>query len=139
MSTQQSAFGDLLDDVAKAVRNMSDAEFEKFIKGELRPSITFKALNSRNKSRKPPFSTAISKEELNSVQAKLNTVRTREEGYRIVEKAFPLKEHLFAFAKLLDLPIQEKDKAERIREKIVTSTVGRRLGSEAIRGGHSVK
>lgn len=139
MSTQQSAFGDLLDDVAKAVRNMSDAEFDKFIKGELRPSITFKALDSRNKSRKPPFSTAISKEKLDNVRTRLGTVRTREEGYRIVEEAFPLKEHLLAFAQLLDLPIREKDKFERIREKIVTFTVGRRLGSEAIRGGYSVK
>ena len=97
MNGQQSAFGDLLDDVAKAVRNMSDAEFERFVKGELRPSITFKACSSGGKSRK--LSPSISEEELNDIQTKLNTVRTREEGYRIVEEAFPLKEHLFAFAK----------------------------------------
>ena len=118
---------------------MSDDEFEKFIKGELRPSITFKTLRNENKSRKLPSSIPISEKKLNSIRDKLNTVQTREDGYHIVEEAFPLKEHLFAFAKFLDLPIQEKDKAERIREKIVTSTVGRRLGSEAIRGGHSVK
>lgn len=139
MSAQQSAFGDLLDDVARAVRNMSDAEFEKFIKGELRPSITFKTLGSGNRSRKLPSSTSVSGKKLDSIRSQLNTVQTREDGYRIVEEAFPLKEQLFAFAKFLDLPIQEKDKVERIREKIVTSTVGRRLGSEAIRGGHSVK
>ena len=137
MNGQQSAIGDLLDDVAKAVRNMSDAEFERFVKGELRPSITFKACSSGSKSRK--LSPSISEEELNDIQTKLNTVRTREEGYRIVEEAFPLKEYLFAFAKFLDLPIQKKDRAERIREKIVTSTVGRRLSSEAIRGGYSPK
>lgn len=137
MSAQQSAFGDLLTDVAKAVRNMSDAEFEKFIKGELRPFITFKASSRGSKSRNLPPS--ISEEELNGIQTKLNTARSREEGYRIVEEAFPLKERLFTFAKFLDLPIQKKDKTEKIREKIVTSTVGRRLSSEAIRGGYSPK
>lgn len=135
MSVQQSAFGDLLAEVARAVRDLSDAEFERFVNGELRPSITFKACCTGGKSRKP--SPSIPGEELNGIQAKLNTARTREEGYRIVEEAFPLKEGLFAFARFLDLPVQKKDKAGRIREKIVTSTVGRRLNSEAIRGGYS--
>ena len=137
MSTQQSAFGDLLDDIAKAVRSMSDAEFTKFVRGELRPSITFKTYDRGDKGRKLPSS--ISEEDLNSIQTRLNGAQTREEGHRIVEEAFPLKDRLFAFAKFLDLPVQKKDKTERIREKIVTFTVGRRLSSEAIRGGYSVK
>ena len=137
MSAQQSAFGDLLADVAKAVRNLSDAEFERFVKGELRPSITFKACSNAGRIHK--LSSSIPEEELNSIQTKLNAARTREEGHRIVERAFPSKEGLFAFARFLDLPIQKKDKAERIREKIVISTVGRRLNSEAIRGGYSPK
>ncbi len=137
MSAQQSVLGNLLADVAKAVRDMSDDEFEKLVKGELRPSISFKERGSGVKSRKLP--PAISEEELRSIQMKLNAARTREEGYSIVQEAFPQKKRLFAFAKSLDLPVQQKDKVERIREKIVSSTVGRRLSSEAIRGGYSAK
>ena len=51
MSVQQSAFGDLLDEVARAVRDLSDAEFEKFVKGELRPSVTFNACGTGGKRR----------------------------------------------------------------------------------------
>ena len=137
MSVQQSVLGNLLADVAKAVRDMSDDEFEKLVKGQLRLSISFKERGSGVKGRKP--SPALSEEELRSIQTKLDAARTREEGYRIVQDAFPLKERLFIFAKFLDLPIQKRDKIERIQEKIVASTVGRRLSSEAIRGGHSAK
>ena len=135
MNAQQSAFGNLLADVAKAIRSLSEDEFEKLVKGELRPSISFKERSSGVKSRK--LSASISEEELCRIQAKLDAAQTRDEGYRIVQEAFPLKESLFAFAKFLDLPVQKKDKAERIRDKIVTFTVGRRLSSKAIRGGYS--
>ena len=137
MSAQQSALGNLLADVAKAVRDMSDDEFEKLVKGELRPSISFKERGSGIKGRKP--SPVLSEERLRSIQTKLDAARTREEGHQIVQEAFPMKEGLFIFAKFLDLPVQRKDKIERIQDKIVTATVGRRLSSEAIRGGYSAK
>ncbi len=137
MSAQQSALGNLLADVAKAVRDMSDDEFEKLVRGELRPAISFKERGSGIKGRTP--SLVLSEEQLHSIQKKLDAARTREEGHRIVQEAFPMKEGLFTFAKFLDLPILKKDKAERIRDKIVTSTVGRRLSSEAIRGGYSAQ
>lgn len=42
MNAQQSAFGELLTDIAKALREMSDDEFDQFVNGELRTSISFK-------------------------------------------------------------------------------------------------
>lgn len=137
MNAQQSVLSNLLVDVAKAVRDMSNSDFEKLIKGELRPFISFKECGRDIKNRQPTH--AISEKELCSVQMKLDVARTREEGYHIVQEAFPLKEQLLTFANFLDLPVQKKDKAERIREKIVTFTIGRRLSSEAIRGGYSAK
>lgn len=135
MNAQQSALGNLLADVAKAVRGLSDDEFEKLLKGELRPSISFRERSSGGKSRK--LSPAVSEEELRNIQMKLDAAQTRDEGYCIVKEAFPLKESLFAFAKFLDLPVEKKDKIERMQDKIVAFTVGRRLNSEAIRGGYS--
>ena len=121
MNAQQSALGNLLADVAKAVRGLSDDEFEK--------------RGSGGKSRK--LSPAVSEEELRNIQMKLDAAQTRDEGYCIVKEAFPLKESLFAFARFLDLPVEKKDKIERMQDKIVAFTVGRRLNSEAIRGGYS--
>ena len=55
-------------------------------------------------------------------------------GQRIVEEAFAGKAELFAFARWLDLPVQRNDAAKRIRERVVTHTVGRRLSGQAVRG-----
>lgn len=135
MNTQQSVLSNLLGNVAKAIRDMPHSDFEKLVKGQLRPTISFKECSSDAKNRRS--SPIISEKELYSIQMKLDAARTREEGYHIMQEAFPLKEQLLTFANFLDLPVQRKDKIERIQEKIVVSTVGRRLSSEAIRGGHS--
>ena len=66
--------------------------------------------------------------------ARLAAAGSREEGQRIVEEAFAGKERLFTFAKWLDLPVQRNDAAKRIRDKVVTHTVGRRLSGRAVRG-----
>ena len=71
---------------------------------------------------------------LEAVHARLTAAGSREEGQRIVEEAFADKERLFAFAKWLDLPVQRNDAAQRIRDKVVTQTVGRRLSGRAVRG-----
>ena len=55
-----------------------------------------------------------------------------------MEEAFAVKEQLFGFAKWLDLPVQRNDAAKRLREKVVTHTVGRRLSGKAVRGGTGV-
>ena len=138
MNAQQSVLINLLVDIAKAMREMSDDQFEKLAKGELYPSISFKENNNgiKNKSR---VRCTVSDKELHNIRTKLDTARTREEGYCIVQDAFPDKERLLAFSKFLDLPVQKKDRIERIREKIVTSTVGRKLSGEAIRGDHLTK
>ena len=72
---------------------------------------------------------------LEAVHARLTAAGSREEGQRIVEESFADKERLFAFAKWLDLPVQRNDAARRIRDKVVTQTVGRRLSGRAVRGG----
>ena len=137
MSTRQSVLGDLLTEIAKAVREMSDDEFEKLVNGELRTSISFTREDDSVKSTK--LRSAISDENLRSVHTRLSAAQTREEGYHIVQECFSVKEQLIAFARFLDLPVQKRDRVDKIQEKIVTSTVGRRLGGEAIRGGYSAK
>ena len=132
----------LLDQVAKALRELSDEDFDKLMKGELEASVSFGKPPSRKPKRRrslapapAPAAARAADEALEAVHARLTAAGSREEGQRIVEEAFADKERLFAFAKYLDLPVQRKDAAKRIRDKVVTHTVGRRLSGRAVRGG----
>ena len=140
-NVEKLAFGNLLSDIARAVQKMPDDQYRKFVKGELRPTISFEEKNRPMKTRpvrpREASTSVVPEHDLHDVRAKLDMVQDREEGHRIVLDAFPERERLFAFARFLDLPVRKGDKAESIREKIVAFTVGRRLSGEAIRGGYT--
>ena len=128
----------VLDQVVKALRELSDEDFDKLMKGELEASVSFGRPPSRKPNRRralAPAAAGAAHEALEAVHARLTAAGSREEGQRIVEEAFADKERLFAFAKYLDLPVQRNDAAKRIRDKVVTHTVGRRLSGRAVRGG----
>ena len=135
MGSHQSPLGDLLIDFAKTVRGLSDHDFRKFIEGELR--LTFSVDKRQPSVGSYPTRRSVPPGELQRIQGLLNSSTSREEAYAILREHVPLKDGLFALARLLDLPVQRKDKVDKIREKIVASTVGRRLSGEAIRGGYS--
>ncbi len=134
---EKLAFGNLLFDIARAVRDMPGDQYGKFVKGELRLTISFEEKDRPSRPVKPGCSSAgvVPERELQRIRAKLDLAQSREDGHRIVLDAFPERERLFAFAGFLDLPVRKGDKAENVREKIVAFTVGRRLSGEAIRGG----
>ncbi|MDE0208197.1 MAG: hypothetical protein OXP66_19450 [Candidatus Tectomicrobia bacterium] len=124
----------VLEQVIKALRELSDADIDGLMRGELEASVSFVRPAAGNRERRQagaPVADAAFRE----VQARLSAAASREEGQRIVEESFAGKEQLFGFAKWLDLPVQRSDAAKRIREKVVTHTVGRRLSGRAVRGG----
>ena len=124
----------VLEEVIKALQELSDEDFDRLMKGELQASVAFVRPAARKRKRRKEVPAAAA-EALEGVHARLTAAGSREEGQRIVEEAFADKEQLFAFAKYLDLPVQRNDAAKRIRDKVVTHTVGRRLGGKAVRGG----
>ena len=134
MDASRSFLIKALEQLTKLMRELSNEDFERLMKGELQPSISFSRLAPRASERRKRI-TPVSEETLRKVHERLSAAGSREEGQSIVAETFEHKEDLFAFAKFLDLPVQRKDKAERIRDKIVTHTVGRRLSGEAVRGG----
>ena len=147
----------VLEELAGALREMSDADFERVMRGELRAVISFVEAEgpvepeadvetepgvesqgpvevpARRQGRRAVA--AVSEEELRGVHERLAAAGSREDGQRIVEAAFADKEGLFGFAKYLDLPVQRTDSVAKIRDKVVTHTVGRRLSGRAVRGG----
>ena len=92
-SVEKRAFGNLLSDIARAVRKMPDDQYGKFVSGELRPTISFeeksRPMRTRSvKSRRPPTG-IVSEQDLHGIRAKLDMAQSREDGYRIVLDAFP--------------------------------------------------
>ena len=138
MDARRAFVTQLLEQLIQALRDLSDDDFDKLITGDLEASISFVRPASRAKNRRRPAAAAaapVADEALEAVHARLTAAESREEGQRIVEEAFADKERLFAFARWLDLPVQRNDAARRIRDKVVTQTVGRRLSGRAVRGG----
>ena len=137
----QEAFSSLLSDVAKAVRNLPEDQFRKLVEGRLRTKISFEeryhpVSTGHVKPGKPSIDIVL-EDDLRGIRAKLDMAQSRDDGYQIVLDALPERKRLFAFARFLDLPVRNGEKAENIREKIIAFTVGRRLSSEAVRGGYT--
>ena len=138
MDARRALVTQVLDQLIRALRDLSDEDFDKLMTGDLEVSIAFVQPASRGKNRRRAVAPGMAVESdaaLEAVHARLTAAGSREEGQRIVEEAFADKEGLFAFAKWLDLPVQRNDAAKRIRDKVVTQTVGRRLSGRAVRGG----
>ena len=133
MDERRGAVMRVLEQLVRTVRDLSDEDFDKLMAGELEASVSVgEAAAKAAKGRKADLPVADAA--FGEVQARLAAAESREEGQRIVEEALAGKEQLFAFAKWLDLPVQRNDAAKRIREKVVTHTVGRRLSGKAVRG-----
>ena len=124
----------MLEQLIGALREMSDEDFDRLLQGQLEASIAFVEAPRRTQDRRKRGA-HLADEVMKSAHSELKAAGSREEGQRIVEEAFADKERLFAFAKYLDLPVQRNDSVKRIRDKVVTHTVGRRLGGMAVRGG----
>jgi hypothetical protein len=69
-----------------------------------------------------------------SLISALKAAETRELGQQILDDAKLTREGLARLAKALDLPVLRTEGTERIREKIIETTVGFRLRSKAIHG-----
>ena len=133
MDARRAFVTQVLQQVVEAVRELSDADFERLMRGELEASVSFVRPAARRRARRQAAA-PVADEEFEAVRARLNAAGSREEGQRIVEEAFAGKAELFAFARWLDLPVQRNDAAKRIRDKVVTHAVGRRLSGRAVRG-----
>ena len=139
MDARLAVVTQVLVQVIKALQELSDEDFDGLMRGEVEACVSFVRPAARKQERRqaaaPVTAVAeVAEEAFGEVRARLAAADSREEGQRIVEEAFAEKGRLFAFARWLDLPVQRNHPAKRIREKVVTHTVGRRLSGEAVRG-----
>jgi hypothetical protein len=71
--------------------------------------------------------------DLSAVRDTLNAMSTREEGHSYLESLNLNQETLRRLSREFDLPTPRSDTVERLRERIVESSIGYRLRSQAIR------
>jgi hypothetical protein len=69
----------------------------------------------------------------------LRYVQTRESGFSFLERKGLTRRSLERVARSLDLPVLREDTTQRLQERIVESSIGSRLNSEAIRGDQVAK
>lgn len=67
------------------------------------------------------------------LEAQLRLCETEEAGYLILEKSFSNKQQLVEFAKHLDA-YSSSDSIKTLKEKTISTTIGFRLRSAAVRG-----
>ena len=117
---------------ARTIRELPEEDFRRLIKTAA--PLEAAALPVKRKLTAFDRPVSLERDECERILHRLMSATTREIGADIVSESFPQKNSLFAFAQFLNLPVQKKDKTERIRERIVSATVGAKLASQAIRG-----
>jgi hypothetical protein len=93
----------------------------------------------RTRQQKKPPSTKSKSHEYagnswEAVTVHLASLETRDEGNRHLKDLDLTRANLESLARFMNLPVTKHDPVERIRDKIVESSIGSRLNSRAIRG-----
>jgi hypothetical protein len=81
-----------------------------------------------------PKQPRFDEEEISKILGDLGTLNSRDDGKNLLQKHAPGRRYLELIAKKLDMPVRKEENIERLRDRIVESTIGSRLNSRAIRG-----
>jgi hypothetical protein len=128
----------LLRRIAEALERSSPADFEDLLTGKARfvvkagPASPSEGSEQESAPRKRGQRNS---KRLAGLEVRLRRSQSREEGLRVLASAQLSKNELEELARSMDLPVLREDDAERLRQKIVETSIGSRLNSEAIRGG----
>lgn len=78
--------------------------------------------------------TKLAEDDLRQIANQLRDLPSREDGEALLREKIANKVSLEALARMLQLPVQREDTVERLRAKIVETSIGFRLRSDAIQG-----
>ena len=128
----QTTVAKILRSLADCIESSSGEEISGLLAGRLRLRITPERGDEIQK-RKPkrPLSTARNWVE---IADQMRALPSREAGQRFIEGLTPSRTDLEHLARAMDLPISKQDNTERLLQKIIESSIGSRLSSQAIRG-----
>lgn len=117
--------------LATFLRTVTDDDVRALERGEARIVVERKA------TRQPRGAARRRDIDWDGLREKLVQAASREEGLALLEEFAPLRDQLKELARRLDLPTPKSDNVERLRDRIVDTTIGYRLRSNAIRSSDS--
>lgn len=114
---------------AKAVETLSEEDKAALISGEASLRVSVESKTRPRRSPQPTDDTDII-----ALRTRLDSCQSRDDAERIIEEMSFSKAALRQITKAFELPYTKDDSVSRLVERIVESTVGFRLRSQAIQG-----
>ena len=118
--------------VAEFMHELSEPQIDDLLEGRSKLAIKPASRNVGKSSQRKKIEP--SKEELREALDRLYSIQSREEGETLLSEQFTSKAALEALARHADLPVQRRDTISSLRSRIIESTIGYRLRSQAIQG-----
>lgn len=119
----------ILEELAKQISQLPASDIQKIENGS--HEISVKVVRRKSGQARGKELSAVENAEILS---RLNECNSREEGHAVISDALKNKSELEHFARYLDVLVLKQDKVDQIKEKIIESTVGATLRSNAIQG-----
>ena len=115
--------------IADFLHGLSESEIDDLLRG--RAELAMRKVSARKKHKE---TARISDSEMQEILDELYSAETREAGFKILDGKNPNKRFLETLARFADLPVRRRDKVVDLKERIIESTIGYRLRSQAIQG-----
>lgn len=115
--------------IAEAIDSLSEDEIKKL--SDPQYEVEIKAIRRRSKD---DLATPLDPINVDEIINELTGSATRQDAQTYLDAKYSSKKMLELIARRLDIPIIRQDKAEFLRDKIIETTVGARLRSQAIQG-----
>ena len=119
-----------LEELLSEVRNLSANDIATLESDSYSISLKIKI----NKGKGAKTALPILKLEKNEILKQLQTIKTRDGGYKLISEHLKTKKEFEDFARYLEVSVSKQDKSDQIKEKIVEATIGATLRSNAIQG-----
>lgn len=123
----------LLGALAKLVENSTQDELEGLLAGKA--SLRIVPMAKGNSTSLQATRPQLGEKELKALQETLLALESREAGVALLSGPSFTRKNLEILAKCFDLPIRKEDNLDRLRSRIVDTTIGARLNTRAIKGG----
>jgi hypothetical protein len=114
--------------VIKALERLNDEEFAKLTDDKYEVEIKLVRKHQREEVNTKTIL------EIESLVSHLTGFSSREEALIFLSSSYKTRKILEQIARWLDIPILSNDKVETLSEKIIESTTGARIRSQAIKG-----
>jgi hypothetical protein len=127
MTKKPSPLPALLKHLAKAAERLTDDEIAAVVAGRRCLILTTEDAASSHL-----VEAADEQLDFNGLIASLKAAGSRDMAQKLIADADLKRSQLVQLAKTLDLPVQKSDNVARLQEKIIETTIGFRLTSNAI-------